>query len=154
MNIETFRKCAGVVLSQLHHSFPIPITIDVFYVEGNPRKGNVLVNCDDEMRCWSEPGNSSGRNPVKSEINVYLNTIHFLIKEGYVQVAQLPLHGQDQRLFEGVVLTSKGLAALGQEDPLTKSTMVQEIDSILREGKYEKLQELIMKILSFSASLV
>jgi hypothetical protein len=153
-NIETFRKCAGVVLNQLHHSFPCPISIDVFYIEGDPRSGNALVNYGDEMRCWTDLGNSVDSNPVKSEINVYLNTIHFLVREGYVSVSVLPQHGQHQRLFEEAVLTTKGLAVLGRADPLTKSTIAQEIDSIVREGKYEKLQDLVMKLLSLGAGLV
>jgi len=153
-NIEQFRKCTGVVLSQLYDAFPCPTDIDVYYIEGNPRNGSALVNFDDEMHCWGKQGNSAARNPIKSELLVYTNTVHFLLREGYIHASEKPAHDQDQRRFSGVTLTSKGLAALGHHDSVDQAPIGNALRSAVRDGKYGKVQEIVVKLLAWGATAV
>src|SRR5690348_5838539 len=147
-NIQQFRRCVGVVLSKLYDNFPCPIDIDVYYIEGNPRLGTALVNYDDEMKSWNTPGNTIEGNPIKAELLVYKNSIYFLLGEGYVHVSETPVHGQTQRRFCGVTLTSKGLAALGQHDPVDQAPIGNALHAAIRDGKYALLPGLITKLLA------
>ena len=148
-NIGQFHKCVAVVLNLMYENFPNPIDIDTFYIEGEGVQANkrVLVNFDDEMRSWEEPGNTSESNPIKSEISVYKNTIFFLRDEGYIQSKE-PAHGQGQRTFSECRLTSKGLTALGRVGVKEKINWGILIHSAIKDGKYKSLQDMAVKVLS------
>ncbi|HEX2604991.1 MAG TPA: hypothetical protein VHL60_10010 [Oxalicibacterium sp.] len=148
-NIGQFHKCVAVVLNLMYENFPNPIDVDTLYVEGSgiPAKKRALVNFDDEMRSWREPGNSSQDNPIKREMTVYMNAMFFLRDEGYIRSRE-PMHGQAQRTFSECKLTSKGLTALGRIGVKEKINWGSLIHSTIKEGKYKSLQDLAMKVLS------
>lgn len=148
-NIGQFHKCVAVVLNLMYEHFPNPINIDTFYIEDRslPKHKRALVNYDDEMNSWEEPGNNSERNPIKSELAVYKNTVFFLLDEGYIQ-SEEPTHGQGQRLFRECKLTSKGLTALGRLGVREKINLGRLLHSAIKDGKYKVLQDLAVKVLA------
>lgn len=148
-NIDQFHKCVAIVLNLMYENFPNPTDIDTFYIEGKetPADKRALVNFNDEMRSWEEPGNKAENNPIKREIAVYKNAIFFLRDEGYIQSKE-PTHGQEQRTFFECKLTSKGLAALGRVGVKENIHWGRLIHSAIKDGKYKSLQDLAVKVLS------
>lgn len=148
-NIEQFHKCVGVVLNRLYENFPTPIDIDSIYLEGKQthKSNRLLKNFDDEMKAWSELGYEAQNNPIKSEMILYAHTIQYLRDEKFLRTGALK-HGTDQRVFPNCVLTSKGLTALGKIDVKQKVNLGLLLHSVIRDGKYKALKDIVLKVLS------
>lgn len=146
-NIETFHTCVSVILNRLYENFPNPIDIDIFYIEDRNSPKRILYNYHDEMGCWEDEGNTSSDNPIKDDIDIYKNSLYFLIDEQYLG-ADKPKHGQNQRTFSGCVLTSKGLAALGKVGVKQRVNWGELLHSAIRDGKYKTIRDIAANVLS------
>lgn len=91
-NIDLFNKCCVAILGALYREFPVPTTLKT----ANAAALTGLADFDDTAR------------------RIYAETITFLRDEGYVSVGDSGGRGSADRVFLGVRLTSKGLAALNR----------------------------------------
>lgn len=92
-NIDDFNRGSALVMAYLYRRFPRPCVLDVGRIEG------------------SEDLFADGRpEPLRERGQVYVATVQFLADEGYLVYR----HFDDWSSFNGVRLTSKGLAALNR----------------------------------------
>ncbi|MDY0274791.1 MAG: hypothetical protein RBR42_05035 [Desulfomicrobium sp.] len=129
-NIDLFNRCTVAIFGVLYSAFPVPVTMkseDVAKVIG-------LDSFD------------------QSSMAIYAETVIFLRDEGYLTLTSEAGRGSQARIFTGVRLTSKGLAALnrtpkelidapsiGERIAAWTSDLVKEVSSDALKGTIKSL---------------
>lgn len=105
-NKAAYKKSRKVILKLLNDSFPTPVDIDIFYIEGeNPPSDRKLKNYNDVMHSWDK-GYSYNDNPIQNELYVYRETLRVLVDEGLV--SHESEDQKNRRLYVRCKLTPKG----------------------------------------------
>jgi len=143
-NIVIFKNCAAVILDILYQSFPNPVDLDILYLEPK-RRTRQLKNFDDEMKSYDE-GYTVDENPVKPHLEIYRNTIYYMISED-ILTCNDPQHGDSQRTFRACRLTSKGLGVLGRSYLKEKQSIGTKLHAALKDGKYKVVQDLVKQLI-------
>ncbi|EIU6870796.1 hypothetical protein [Vibrio parahaemolyticus] len=105
-NRKIYKKCKRVIFNILYKSYPKPVDIDAFNIEGEntPRSIRKLVNYYDVMKSW-ENGCSSGEdNPFQLELDLYCFTIREMGKEGIISFDEPS--SNSARIFYNCVLST------------------------------------------------
>jgi len=143
-NIEHFKFYAGLWLSYLYKSFPVPKDIDVRWVEGKGYSGNRQFKTINEVhQSWDKYTSEFDKNPVEQEFWASQNTLVFLIKEGYIRTPDETEAEHGRFVFSKCVLTEKGLTMLMSKTFLDQRSMGEKVIEYLREGKYSQLFRLV-----------
>ncbi|WP_154174210.1 hypothetical protein [Vibrio metoecus] len=105
-NKAAYKKSRKVILKLLNDSFPTPVDIDIFYIEGKtPPSDRKLKNYNDVMRSWDN-GYSFDDNPIQNELYIYRETLRVLVDEGLV--SHETEDKDNRRLYVRCKLTPKG----------------------------------------------
>ncbi|EGU9323574.1 hypothetical protein ACTBAC_004442 [Vibrio parahaemolyticus] len=85
-NRKVYKKCKKHIFSMLYKSYPKPIDIDGFNIEGRdtPKSKRKLVNYYDVMKSWESGYSSGDGNPFQEELDLYCYTINEMAKEGII----------------------------------------------------------------------
>ncbi|WP_286292788.1 hypothetical protein [Vibrio apostichopi] len=105
-NKVAYKKSRKVILKLLNDSFPTPVDIDIFYIEGEtPPADRKLKNYNDVTRSWDN-GYSFDDNPIQNELYIYRETLRVLVDEGLV--SHETEDKENRRLYVRCKLTPKG----------------------------------------------
>lgn len=115
-NIEDFNQGCTLILARLYQTFPRPLPLDMDRLDTDPLPPDAPANRFLE------------RNTV------YGATLEFLADEGYLKFVSKagPEHA---RVFSGVRLTSKGLAALNRVPPALRPPSRTLGDQMIEWGR-------------------
>ena len=134
-NINDFNLGVSLILGRLYQTFPVPSILDVASL----------------MEDGSEDSNDKDRQRVR--LHIFTASVHFLKEENFIRFIS-HVGPRECQSFSGVVLTSKGLAALSKTPEAIEKyqstigdKLVDYCDNIVKAGTQEGMFSLIKFIM-------
>lgn len=137
-NIDEFDRAVGLILADLYQSFPIRTLVEPSITEDNAKS-------DPTIEGWEQR--------YYHEIAIFKFTMSWLIQAGYIWAEKQDDISELSGVFEGCVLSAKGLEVLKTPDSLTGTSIGAQLQDAAKEGVLSSVKSLTGKALGIGAQM-